>query len=190
MKRYLKSVGVAREGRYVAKIVSTDYLGPKVMYGRTREMVQRFVFRVVDEGRRFDIPERFPMTFDERSNFHDLLVALGLDVKKLEHDGWVDPETFVGKKINVRVFDTLKHSNVKCLPPTPELTLPTPELDAPDPEPDPEPVSTPRVIVSRNDTKPVSKPTDCTFVYPVSGRCSRNAMDGGDRCALHQREVQ
>jgi hypothetical protein len=194
-----KPVGVASEGLYVAKVISTKFIGETVTYGRKRGDVQEFVFRVRDKGKRRDIHIQFPMTMDERSNFYALLVALGLDLEKVMEDG-VDPDTFVGKKVNVRVFHTHggKFANVKCLPPTPKLAE---SDDEPEPEPIPELTPEPKSEEPKfepyrgcceygdctNERRPDSTFCDRHFRGICDyGNCKNNrASDGGKFCTEH-----
>jgi len=107
-----KPKGIADEGIYIATIVSTKHVGDKkTQFGVKRDW-QDFVFRITQaDGELRDIHQGFPMTINRTSNF-------------------VDPDTFVGRTLNVSVYHTGAgnglHANIKPLPPTVE---PEPDND-------------------------------------------------------------
>jgi hypothetical protein len=125
-----KPKGIAEEGLYVATIQSTQYVGDKkTQFGVKRDW-QDFVFRITQaDGELRDIHQGFPMTINRTSNFVQLLRALGISIEHVEKHG-VDPDTFVGRTLNVSVYHTGAgnglHANIKPLPPTVE---PEPDND-------------------------------------------------------------
>src|ERR1019366_3730835 len=124
-----KPKGVAPEGLYQARILSTKYLGDKkTKYGVKRD-VQAFVFRVQDGAEEKDIHDAYPMSVHETSNFRKLLIALSISPAYVEKNG-IYPDDFVGKLVNIQVFHKttrgVLHANVIPLPPTPK---PEPESD-------------------------------------------------------------